>query len=377
MSSPGRWTTYVMESGGSLDELLRDHLGSAERDVCVILGSGFDPRMNMGLRRLLAAGGEGRRSVVLLEYDEGPTSPSHEYSQWVGENAREIEDLRDQGAISSIGRRTVQMFSVDGRRIGARSAAQVFGTMEEVGEYTDVFVDVSSFPRSIFFPLLAKLIHLHDRCDSSSRRNLFVLATESPLVDEHIVDEGVDESADYIHPFRSGAERMAAAGEPTIWIPILGESQLVQLERLYELVDPNEICPILPSPSLNPRRGDNLVIEYRELLFDRLRIEPRNILYASERNPFEVYRQIRRTILHYQNALQPLGGCQPVVSSVSTKLLSLGALLAAYELRQAGTHVGIAHIECQGYRVGDMEAVRSMAHDSTLFGLWIAGECYA
>lgn len=273
--------------------------------------------------------------------------------------------------------RQVQMFAVDGRRIGSRSAANIFRTSEELSGFSDVILDVSSLPRSIFYPLLAKLLHLQEGiADAGRRPNLFAFGSENPALDARIVDEGVDEAADYVHLFRSGSERMSAAGEPTVWIPILGEGQAVQLERLYELVNPNEICPLLPSPSLNPRRGDELVVEYRELLFARLRVEPRNILYASERNPFEVYRQIRRTILHYQRALRPLGGCQPVVSSVSTKLLSIGGLLAAYELKQAKVHVGIAHIESQGYRIDDEATARSLASQSTLFGLWLAGESY-
>jgi len=42
---------------------------------------------------------------------------------------------------------------------------------------------------------------------------------------------------------------------------------------LYFSYPPDEICPVLPFPALNPRRGDNLVLEYRDLLFDRLRID--------------------------------------------------------------------------------------------------------
>jgi hypothetical protein len=232
-------------------------------------------------------------------------------------------------------------------------------------------------PRSIFYPLLAKLLYLQETDSRAGQLNLFLLVAENPQLDGQIIEEGVDEAADYVHLFRSGADRMSSTGEPKVWIPILGEGQRIQLERLYELVAPQEICPVLPSPALNPRRGDDLIIEYRELLFDRLRVEPRNILFASERNPFEVYRQVRQTILHYQRTLSPLGGCQPIVSSVSTKLLSTGALLAAYELKRSKLAVGIAHIESHGYRIDDQQEIMRTAADSTLFGLWLSGECYA
>jgi hypothetical protein len=49
--------------------------------------------------------------------------------------------------------------------------------------------------------------------------------------------------------------------------------------------------------------------------------------------------------------------------------MSLGALLVAYELKESGRGVGIAHIESQGY-VLDSEPA-----EAELFGLWVAGEC--
>src|SRR6266852_397064 len=54
-----------------------------------------------------------------------------------------------------------------------------------------------------------------------------------------------------------------------------------------------------------------------------------------------------------QDTLRPLGGCKVVVSAHSSKLLSVGALLAAYEERLRSADVGIAHVESQGYTMPD------------------------
>lgn len=151
-----------------------------------------------------------------------------------------------------------------------------------------------------------------------------------------------------------------------------GEGKNEQLIRLYDHVRPDEVCPVFPSPSVNPRRADNLVRQYRELLFDRLRVEPLNFIYASEWNPFEVYRQVCRTIERYNSALDALGKCKVVVSALSSKLFSVGALLAAYEAKRKGFMIGISHVETHGYRIhGDIESC-----DPELYSLWIAGECY-
>jgi hypothetical protein len=375
MNSAGRWSNYVLASGQDLKSLLAHHCASAKRNICFILGQGFDPRMNMGLRTVLDAGGEGRRHLIMLQFEEGSSSPSHRYEDLTKQNLAELERLKN--GICTTETRTVRMWANDGRRISSRSAGNLFSSVQEFCDFSDVILDISALPRSIFYPLLAKLLYLQETDSRAGQLNLFLLVAENPQLDGQIIEEGVDEAADYVHLFRSGADRMSSTGEPKVWIPILGEGQRIQLERLYELVAPQEICPVLPSPALNPRRGDDLIIEYRELLFDRLRVEPRNILFASERNPFEVYRQVRQTILHYQRTLSPLGGCQPIVSSVSTKLLSTGALLAAYELKRSKLAVGIAHIESHGYRIDDQQEIMRTAADSTLFGLWLSGECYA
>jgi hypothetical protein len=374
-SVPFRWSTYVMAHGQMLDDLLRAHFGTAPRRIGFILGRGFDPRMNRGLSAIMRAYPSHAYRVVLLEFSEGQNSPSNRYAGLVNRNIEEFSEItRDRPEIEH---REVAIWSPDGRRVASRSAANLFQQPHEWETFTDVVVDVSSLPRSIFYPLLAKLLHLVSRQGQRAKPlNLFVLVSENPEIDRRIVDEGVDEEADYVDLFRAGGDRVAGTLYPKVWIPLLGEDQALQLRRIHDLVDPLEICPVLPSPSLDPRRADNLVAEYHGLLFDQMRVEPQNFIYASERNPFEVYRQIRRTILDYQRVLQPLGGCRAVVSSVSSKLLSIGGLLAAYELKRAKFDVGIAHIEAQGYRIEEEETIRSLAQNSVLFGLWLAGECY-
>lgn len=325
--------------------------------------------MCVGPETLLRAGGGGRRDVVALEYHEGSASPSRVHAPLVIENWSRLESVvAGRGQLMT---RAVQMYSADGRRIGARSAAALFHSGDDLRDYSDVVVDISAMPRVVYVPLIAKLLYLIDREPGSARPNLFVLVAENPGLDARIVDEGVEDVASYIHPFSGSLEREATAGQPKIWIPLLGERQGPQLERIHDLVVPDEICPVLPSPSRNPRRGDDLILEHRYILFDRLRIEPQNFIYAAEWNPFEVYRQIRRTIFQYRDALTPLGGCKFALSALSTKLMSVGAFLVAYELKEGDIDIALAHVESQGYVMGTATPLQN-----ELFGVWLAGECY-
>ncbi len=378
MSTPqevGRWQDYVLERGAKLAAFLQEHLSGEMRDVLFVLGRGFDPRMCVGLDVLLRADGEGRRDVLALALDEGTPLPADQIARADANWIRTEDLVADRGTLTM---RAVHMLSKEeGRRIGPHEAANAIHDADSLAPYTDIIVDISALPRSIYFPLLTKILHLLDTPETSRGarpRNLFVFAAENPTLDARIRDVGVDEKADYLYPFRRGIDREATAEIPKIWVPLLGEGQGVQLERIHTLVDPAEIAPVLPSPSRNPRRGDDMVLEYHELLFDRLRVEPRNIIYASEHNPFDVYRQIRKTILSYARVLEPLGGCKAVLSSLSTKLMSVGAFLVAYEFRDAELAVGVAHVESLGYELlGDPS---TLVGSSELFGLWLAGECY-
>lgn len=370
-----RWRDYFLREGERFDEFWKPFLGERKRDVLFVLGHGFDGRMCNGLERLLAVGGEGARDVSLISFQEGPESPSHTYEDQRKANGERLEKLI-QGR-GTIGHRAITMFSEEGRRIGARSIAQEYASPAEFRAYTDVVVDISALPRGLYLPLLAKFLNLFDvEPLDGKKRNLHVIVSHSPATDSAIVEEGLEESASYLHGFAAAAlESESTSGQPKIWIPVLGRRQKVQLKRIHTLVSPDEICPLLPSPAQDPREGDSLMIEYHDLLFDQLRVEPRNIIYAAESNPFEVYRQLMRSILHYHRALNPLGGCKVALSAMSSKLASIGVLLAAYELgrRDPKVPVGVAHVESQGYRVEPTGTVPS----TTLFTMWLSGECYA
>ena len=370
-----RWEYYLIHRNAVFSEFWKGHLSEKDRNVLFVLGLGFDPRTCSGLRAVLDAGGGGERECLLIEYDEGATSPSREYMDLVEKNRQRVSDLlQDRGAIKSC---PLKMWSPDGRRIGARAASNLFRACSELEKYSDIIVDIGAMPRGIYFPIITKLLYLMDSSDERNggriSANLHVIVAEDVRLDTRIREEGIDENAGYLHGFSSDLELEASTNIPKVWIPVLGEGKEAQLIRIYDHVNPDEICPIIPSPSIDPRRGDALILEYMELLFDKFRVEPRNILYAAEKNPFEVYRQIYRTSIHYHDALKAVGGCRVVVSAVSSKLLSIGALLAAYELKHAGYPIGISNVESHGYR---MESPDDAANREELFSLWLAGECY-
>jgi len=85
----------------------------------------------------------------------------------------------------------------------------------------------------------------------------------------------------------------------------------------------------------NPRRADDLLVEYTEPLFRSRRTPATNILHVHESQPFEAYRQLLGAMQRYQRSLQVLGGSRLVVTPLSSKLITLGAGLASFEMRTA------------------------------------------
>jgi hypothetical protein len=369
-SGLGRWFDYFLERSPGLDNFFKEHLDVEGRSVLVVLGRSFDPRTTLGLKMLVNVAGKGRMDVRLLTYQEDEGARNQALIQRTEANSAEVRSLL--GGRGSLKEHPVEFYS-DGRRVASQRAADTFSSFSEIDPYTDIIVDVSGMPRGVFFPLVARLLHLVDGGRGSSGKdtpNLFVLVADDPSLDAAISQEGIEEFADFLAMFRGAFDQEAFANLPKLWIPILGENRLIQLNRIYDLVKPDEICPVLPSPAKNPRRADDLVREYREFLFSQMGIDPHNLIFTAEQNPFEVYRGLREVVLHYQDALGPLGGCRIALSALSSKLMSLGALLAAYELKKSGLKIAVAHVDCHGYSLGEPIL------DGELFGLWLAGECY-
>jgi hypothetical protein len=366
-----RWRDYVIARGAAFDSFWSEHGNEAGRRALFIVGRGFDPRAPMALIRLATAAKNCAIDVVALHFEDELSANSPEQEQaaeanWQAFNAA----VAGRGKLES---KTVKFRNEKRDSIAARSAANLFADESHIEPYTDVVIDISAMPRVVYFPLVSRLIYFHDDRHQGGKPapNIHVVVSEDPRLDTLIREHGIDEEATYLHPFEGPFNREAKGGQPTVWIPVLGEGRTTHFERMFVLVKPDEVCPVLPSPARNPRRGDDIVMEYQKLLFDEVGLDPRNIIYGSEFNPFDVYRQVRRTVLHYHSVLGLIGGCRVALSAMCSKVMSLGILLVAYELKSSDVEVGIAHIECQGYEMPANPQI-----DVEPVGIWVAGECY-
>lgn len=249
-----------------------------------------------------------------------------------------------------------------------------------VEDYTDIIVDVSALPRLVYLTLLNMLLQRLVRPDSEtplgSEVNLHVVYAEAAAIDSAIAKYEIDTELAPIQNLVIRLDEEASLNWPIIWFPVLAEDVLEQLTRIGERTNPGEICPVLPVQSVNARRSDDIIQNLGELLFDRFNVDNRDILRATEWNPFQLYRSLMATMARYEESLRLFGGARFVLSPLSSKGLSIGCLLAAFEKRATGdrtkVRVGMAHVESKRYDASKVPA--NPAYE--LISAWLAGECY-
>jgi hypothetical protein len=154
-----RWRDYVLVRGKPFDEFWKEHDNESTRKVLFIVGRGFDPRASLGLDRLTAATSKCSIDVLALELIDESGNVS-DLGKAADENWQKITGA--VGGRGTVRSKAVQFRSQDGRRIAARSAANILADEKDLDGFTDVVVDVSAMPRVVYFPLVSRLIYFHD-----------------------------------------------------------------------------------------------------------------------------------------------------------------------------------------------------------------------
>ena len=334
----------------------------AENPILVVLGSGFDPRSTVTLERILNAT-KRRIDALVVHLPESSTDLNVRPRAQV--NQARIERLVKLGG--GVVRHQMLPEAHDNGSLG-RLISRQFQASGLLEQYAEVVIEISAMPRSIFFPLVRGVLqraHLPSHSTSFWGGDFHVAVCENPEADEVIFQEGTSPMG----PIGGFSGERKQNPITKIWVPVLGERALSRVESLYAELKPDETYPVLPWPSKDPKRGDRLVLEYRKLLFEDIRLEPRNVIYASERNPFDLYRTLGKLHQRYVESLQTLGFVSMVLSSHSSKLLSMGVLLTAYEF-----DLEVLHVSPGTYGLRD--GADELRAKDEVFDLWLTGGPY-
>lgn len=384
------WDHYVFRRGNSVHELWEGLLKDRPVHLLYIAGRGFDVRAQAVMREFVAGQvGAGRKTVsaklLLLGFHDYELDEA--VAQLTEENAAALEV-----EFSSLGN-TVNVASEAAEAEDEVSASdalreRVKAVLDEIDGKTDIILDVSSLPRSTYLALLTnilqKLVPNKTVAEGAPHPlyangvNFQVLVGEDAKLDGSIRPEDPSNDLVNIPGFFGAWQAEGAQDWPVVWFPMLGEGRVSQLQKISASIPVEaEVCPVLPYPSKDPRRADRLLVEYREPLFDSRKTPTSSILYAHESQPFEAYRQLLGAMWRYQKSMSIMGGCRLVVTPLGSKLLTLGAGLACFEMRptelNAKYGVAIPHAEPRRY-VASVEALRQSKPE--ISALLLTGEAY-
>ena len=361
------WDIHYVARGNQVESLWQELKRSLQRRLLFICGAGFDPRALAAVTTLV----EAEVDIVecrLIEFGSGSGLPAKED---LARAERQRSQLKKMFAGNSLKPIVITTRNPEGHSTGGINISAEFREAQSYVGYTDVVVDITALPAELYFPLIGTLLTIwkSGNVKSLGLGNLHTIVCDNPQVDSMILPEGGDK-AELMYGF-TGTVHRASIGDPIpIWAPVLGENQGEHLQKISEYHRPQVVAPVLPFPARAPRRCDDLLLEYRSLLFETWEVDPSDIILADEQNPFDVYAKLCALASDYEESLSPIGTTQMIVSSHSSKLHSLGVLLAAWERR-----FGVTHVQPTGHVVnGSFGADHEKGE---LFDVWLAGEPYA
>ena len=274
---------------------------------------------------------------------------------------RELRELLPSSTVVRL-----DIFAPDNAVVGGRAAVGLVNALP-LDDLTDVIVDLSALSIGVAFPIVRHLL------GTASKRglNLHLVVADEPGTDAGIM--------------RPRATRPT----PCMDSRADGDSTPTRVRR---------VSGCLSSPGANgryssgytsgssrtrsarfflfrqPTRGspDELIEQYGEEFENTWKVDSRDIVYASERGPLDLYRTILRMDDTRQRVFEQIGGSQIILSPVGSKALAVGALMAALD-----RDFTIMYVEALSYvvdlaRLDDARAARP----GDLVHVWLHGEAY-
>jgi hypothetical protein len=273
-----RWEKCIMHRDGETPQFLKEWFSSSSRRLLLIGGAGFDPRSTV-VAKLLSECCKCPVSALLIR-EQRPIAPAELVS------GAELNIAAMRGYMPNLVIREISIFSQSDLALtGGRQVAEIARDVNW-GEYTDVVIDCSALSRGVVFPLVRSVLD-----NPASPRNLHLVVIDQASLDDGIVAEPA-ERATAMHGFKGRLGLESSQRSAVLWLPQLVTGQQASLAKIYSSLEPkpHDICPILPFPSQDLRKPETLITEFRVELESTWEVDPRNVVFASEGNPLDLYR---------------------------------------------------------------------------------------
>jgi hypothetical protein len=314
------WETCIAHFDQKVQTFADEYFGASERRCLVVAAAGFDPRSRRITEILASALGD-RLEALFVREERG--KPDASLLAAAEENQVKLERLVKHCKVV-----TIDVFGDDDAPVGGARIAKVLAGLEISADITDVVLDMSAMSVGIGFPAARLLL---EGCEAHGGRAFHVMIASNPELDDKIASEPGGRAM-AIRGFPGEDNSSSSLRVARLWIPQLARGRAAALNSIgRSLGECYKICPILPFPAGDPRRADALIGDYHDALIDEWQVDPRDIVYASERNPLDGYRTLSTLAGRFRQAVSGVFAPSIVVSPIGSKVMAAGALMAALE----------------------------------------------
>jgi len=352
------WDPCVWHRGDESEGFISEYFASESRSILLIAGAGFDPRSAL-LCQQLAAVAPKLRAVFVREQRPEPAKALLERADT---NVCSLQKLVPSHDILLI-----DIFGYGNAVVGGRNIVREISKQNFHG-ITDVVIDVSAMSVGTSFPLVRYIFE--KVIQETGPQNLHLFVMPDAVLDESIVPIAGD-TVGCVHGFKGGWSLDDTASVAKLWLPQLAFGRKVSLQRIFDFVSPHDTCPILPFPSARPRFGDELGEHYLMELESTWNVDHRNIIYAAEDDPLDLYRTILRIDDLRRPVFQSVGGSLLIVSPTGSKILALGSLMAALE-----RNLPVVYLESVGYEYATPATGPEKSAETGFTHIWLEGDAY-
>lgn len=352
-----RWQPCINHRPDEIEDFVTQYFSGVDGKILLIAGAGFDPRAG-AVPELLRAHCKRPPDGVFVK--EKRPNPDPALVQRANLNLKSLMPCIENFRLID-----TDVFASDGAVVGGRTVLRKLAAID-LGLYSDIVIDNSALSIGISFPLVRYVLEQ----GASTGQNVHLFVSDVPALDRAIQPQLADRATN-IHGFRKVNEYYSAGAGAKLWLPQLAPSCGPALQRIFDEVQPSDTCPILPFPSGDPKLSDRLLTEYLPELENTWGVDAGSLIFADENDPLGLYRTILRIDDERALAFEALGTSLLILSPLGSKMLAVGALMAALE-----RDLPVYYVEARGYDVDWANAPEIYARSPTIRHVWLAGDVY-
>ncbi len=241
MNRTRRWVPCVEHRGDRAEAFLRTYFG-ADRRCLLIAGAGLDSRATIGPAVLAKHLGERLSAIFVREERQSPTVRLKAAAE---RNAELLQALVPDSTIE-----VVDILDTDNAVVGGRNAVELM-RRKNFNDVTDVVVDISALSIGTSFPIMRYVLETAQQ--HGFPRNVHALTISMPADDNQRRRDSND-VVSIVHSFHGTLRLHSEQASARLWIPQLNGSKMTALDRIHATLPFDDVCPILPFPSRDPRR---------------------------------------------------------------------------------------------------------------------------